>query len=198
MKLDHRISSTVLWASVAVFSVGTAACSRNRREAPPAQTTSPTTAAKPSATPTTEPVTLTGCLQAGNGGTYVLTGLNRPKNADSENPVVVANEKLSAAEDAYVLTSDTTADLAKLVGDKVHVEGTVTRASNFPGTKASKGTAGTSDQNGEVRAIESGRVIKEKDLARVHVASVQKIADTCGTRGVGGARRPASRSHRSK
>jgi len=129
----------------------------------------------------TTPITLAGCLQAGNRGTYVLTELNAPKQPDSSNPVVVADEKLAAAEKAYVLSSDKPTDLSKLVGNRVHVEGTLARSSDLVGNK-SGGTVATADQSGEVEAIESGHVIREKDLAKVHVSSVQKIADTCGNR----------------
>jgi hypothetical protein len=95
----------------------------------------------------------------------------------------VAREKLAAAEDAYVLKSDTKPTLSKLVGDRVHVEGTVVRASHLPGaqpTSAAK-SAATVDQAAEVKAIESGHTIEQRDLAEVQVTSLQKVADTCGT-----------------
>jgi hypothetical protein len=128
-------------------------------------------------------------LQKGNHGTYVLTELNRPRHPDSSSPAVVAREKLAAAEEAYVLKSDTNQDLSKFVGDRVHVEGTVKRAADLSGTQPT--STGKAGQATDLKAVESGHAIKEKDLAEIQVTSFQKLADTCGTR-------TARRPHRSK
>ena len=48
-----------------------------------------------------EHVSLTGCLQEGSHGTYILLELNRPAMPDSSNPSVVAQEDLAAAVHTY-------------------------------------------------------------------------------------------------
>jgi hypothetical protein len=192
MNTQNRISSLVMWAPLAALVLAIPACGRSHRETATAQTATPTTAAQPSPAPPTEPVSLTGCLQKGNHGTYVLTELNRPRHPDSSSPAVVAREKLAAAEEAYVLKSDTNQDLSKLVGDRVHVEGTVKRAADLSDTQpTSAGLAATAGQAAEVKAVESGHAIEEKDLAEIQVTSFRKLADTCGTH-------TARRPHRSK
>jgi hypothetical protein len=75
------------------------------------------------------------------------------------------------------------------VGDRVHVEGTVKRAADLSGTQPT--STGTAGQATDLKAVESGHAIKEKDLAEIQVTSFQKLADTCGTR-------TARRPHRSK
>jgi hypothetical protein len=180
MKTPHRIAAPVLWASLAAFALAPAACGTNRGTAS-AQTSGSTTAVASPQTPTTQPMRLTGCLQEGNRGTYILTELNRPQQPDSSNRVVVAREKLSAAEEAYVLRSGQHADLAKLVGARVHVEGTLARPSDLLGRRGNGGTTTSVGAAGEVKAIESGRVIREKDLAAIDVTSLQKVANTCGS-----------------
>jgi hypothetical protein len=181
---SHRITSAALVTSLAAFALAIAACRTDHRVTTAAQTTSTTSA--PTAA-TTQPVSLTGCLQEGKRGTYILTEVNTPQQPDSSNAVVVAREKLTAAEEAYVLSSNTAADLQKLVGGRVHVEGTVTRPFDVPGRQAKTGgeSAATAGQTGDVKAIESGRVINEKDLALVHVTSLQKVANTCGSHAAG-------------
>jgi hypothetical protein len=105
--------------------------------------------------------------------------LNKPSHPDSSNPAVVAREKVAAAEDAYVLKSDTNQDLSKLVGDRVHVEGTVKRAADLSGTQPT--STGTAGRTADLKAVESGHAIKQKDLAEIEVTSFEKLADTCGT-----------------
>jgi hypothetical protein len=181
----------VLWGSLTAFALATAACGTSPHETASGRTTSSTTRVTSTSTATTQSVSLTGCLQEGSRGTYILTDLNRPKQPDTSSPVVVAREKLAAAEEAYVLSSHTKTDLSGLVGDRVHVEGTLASPSDLLGTQPKAGgeSVGTAGAMGEVKAIESGRVIKEKDLAKVDVVALRKIADTCGTRADGPARR---------
>jgi hypothetical protein len=184
MKTHYRISAPVLWTSLAAFALATGACDRNNRETASAQTTRSTAAAVAStAAAKTQPVSLTGCLQEGNRGTYILTELNRPKQPDSSNPTVIAGDKLAAAEEAYVLSSKTETDMSKLVGNRVHVEGTLARASDLSSKQpnADRKSVGTAGQSGELTAIESGHAIKEHDLAKVDVTSIQKVANACGS-----------------
>jgi hypothetical protein len=116
------------------------------------------------------PVSVTGCLQKGNRNTYIVTGLNRPAHPDSSNPQVVAQEKQAAAREAYRLTSGQTDDLKKLLGKRVHVEGTLKKAAGADVTGTTATAAGSTE-------------IKQRDLAEVEVSSVQKVANTCGSSG---------------
>jgi hypothetical protein len=113
--------------------------------------------------------------------------LNRPQQPDSSNPAVIAGDKLAAADEAYVLSPKTERDLSKLVGNRVHVEGTLARASDLPSLRPSseRPSVGTAGQSGELTAIESGHVIKEHDLAKVDVTSIQKVASACGSHAAG-------------
>jgi hypothetical protein len=189
MTNHHRTFVTVRWASLAALAVATATCGTNRRNTASVQTGSatPVTTAE---TPATQPVSLTGCLQEGNHGSYILTELNSPKHPDSSDPAVVAREKLAAAGEAYVLSTDKAPISPTLVGDRVHVEGILARASDLPGTHQTSGDArGAAGRTGELKAVESGRLIKEGDLAEIRVNSVQKVAGACGTHAAGLVRR---------
>jgi hypothetical protein len=187
MKTHHRISATVLCASFATFALATGACGTNNRETVSTQTTDSTATVTSTGNAKTQPVSLTGCLQEGDRGTYILTELNRPKQPDSRNPKVIAEDKLAAAEEAYVLSSPTATDMSKLVGNRVHVEGTLARASDLSSTQPNhdRKSVGTAGDSGELTAIESGHVIKEHDLAKVDVTSLQKVANACGSNAAG-------------
>jgi len=128
-------------------------------------------------------VTLTGCLQQGNHGAYILTELNEPSTPDSSNPGVVASERTAAAEHAYRLSStahDT--DLAKLVGNKVRVEGTETQASEVPAVRNEGRDATGSTSTDRADKATAAERIQQGDLAQVEVNAVQKVADACGGR----------------
>jgi hypothetical protein len=183
----HSYPKLTLVAAVAV--VLAAGCNRQEQEsnAPPSSAVSPPAPTAPAVAPP-EHVALTGCLQKGNGGAYILTELNEPAQLDSSKPAVVAREKLAAAEAAYRLSSTDRRTLSHLVGRRVHVEGDLTKASDLVANATNRGQSiGTSGQSGEIRAIESGRVIRQADLAQVNVASIEKVANTCGHQA---ARRP--------
>src|SRR5690242_6982207 len=69
-------------------------------------------------------VILTGCLQEGKNGIYILTVVNEPKDRDSSDPAIVAQEKLAAAEAAYRLSPDGQR-FGQLLGGRVRIEGTL-------------------------------------------------------------------------
>src|ERR1051326_5763047 len=136
MKTHRWTTSGALLPALVTFGIAAVACgTSSHHESATGQTSRSTTATEHNVATETTPITLAGCLQAGNRGTYVLTELNAPKQPDSSNPVVVADEKLAAAEKAYVLSSDKPTDLSKLVGNRVHVEGTLARSSDLVGNK---------------------------------------------------------------
>lgn len=184
----------ILAATVAVGF--TAGCNRDHQQTtilPHAAVSEPAPIPPPTAQP--EHVTLTGCLQEGKAGAYILTELNEPSQPDSSKPAVVAQEKLAAAEVAYRLLSNDHQMLAELVGSRVRIQGNVTRpsdlmADNNTNRGHSTGTAGQSD---EIKAIESGRIIRQHDLAQVDVSSIEQIANACGGHASGVPRKPTQR-----
>jgi len=125
------------------------------------------------------PVTLTGCLQKGDGRSdYILTEINEPRagvgtsgsTSASANDRVV-QEQMRAAEHAYKLAADKDT-LEPLVGNQVRVSGTVERQSKLL----------EHNDNGTVKDRDRTK-IDEDDLASVHVASIDSIADACRTAG---------------
>lgn len=118
-----------------------------------------------------EPVSLTGCLQKGDGSNYILTELSEPRagSAKASGDNRVEREQLNAAEHSYRLSAGKNVDddeWDKLVGAKVKVDGTLAK-------RAEIGTSGS----------DTGREkIHEGDLAQVDVNSIQKVANACGGR----------------
>jgi hypothetical protein len=108
--------------------------------------------------------------------------LNEPKQPDSSNPTIVAQEKLAAAEAAYRLTSNDQ-DIGTLLGRRVRIEGTLTKSSDLVAS-AANGTVmtGTTGQSEAVPSIQTGQIIKQSDLAQVAVTAITQVARSCGER----------------
>ncbi len=124
-----------------------------------------------------EPITLTGCLQKGNGALrtdYILTEVNATRSpvgtSGAANPKsdVVGNEQMRAAEHSYRLDGDRD-ELDKLVGKQVRVNGTVEKRSDL------------NEHNADGTVKDRDRTkIDDGDLAQVKVDTVASIADACG------------------
>jgi hypothetical protein len=122
------------------------------------------------------PVTLTGCLQKGDGRSdYILTEINQPRTSVGTSGSASANandkvgqEQMRAAEHAYKLSADNDT-LEPLVGKQVRVSGTVERRSQL----------NEHNDNGTVKDRDRTKIDAD-DLASVHVASIDSIADGCG------------------
>ena len=138
------------------------------------------------------PVTLTGCLQKGDGRSdYILTEINQPRSSvgtsgstSAAGSDKVGQEQMRAAEHAYKLSADNDT-LEPLVGTQVRVSGTVERRSQLNEHK----------DNGTVKDRDRTK-IDAGDLASVHVASIDSIADSCGAKASGaksGAKRAPKR-----
>ena len=128
------------------------------------------------------PITLTGCLQKGDGALrsdYVLTEVNTSRTSVGTSGATpksdaVGQEQMREAEHAYRLDGDRD-DLDKLVGKQVRVSGTIEKRSDL------------NDHNADGTLKDRDRTkISDSDLAQVKVASVSSIADACG----GKTRRP--------
>ncbi len=163
------LRSPMLLASLTMAGSMAVACNRSSENAPPRARTEPAPSVERPVEQTPTPVSVTGCLQKGSRDTYIVTTLNRPAHPDSSNPQVVAQEKQAAARDAYRLDWRQTDDLKKLLGKRVHVEGTLKKAASADVTLDT--TAAAAD---------ASREIKQRDLAEVEVSSVQKVANNCG------------------
>jgi len=153
----------------------------NDNTAPAAQSTTDKDTARQT------PVTLTGCLQQGDSSSsYILTEMNEPgsrptaTSGSADQGDKVAREQLKEAEHAYRLDAKNDDDLAKLVGKKVRVSGTITDKSDLVARtdqnrdRNGVGTSGRTDDHDRPK-------ISESDLARVDVNSVEKVADACGS-----------------
>ena len=195
----HARLFLVACASTALLSA--VACSNNRsndQTANGTERTPPATA--PNATGTSgsaddtvkaEPITLTGCLQKGDGSNYILTQVNEPSAAGAPAPKgddsKVAREQMNAAEHAYRLKDDRN-DLGTLVGKQVRVSGTLARRADLDDK------VGTSGANDRDRDNDKDRVkIHEGDLAQVDVSDVQQVAAACGGHAAKGAAKSGPR-----
>ena len=123
------------------------------------------------------PVTLTGCLQKGDGRSdYILTEINQPRTSvgtsgstSAAGTDKVGQEQMRAAAHAYKLSADKDT-LEPLVGKQVRVSGTVERQSQL----------NEHNDNGTVKDRDRTKIDAD-DLASVHVASIDSIADACGS-----------------
>ena len=126
------------------------------------------------------PVTLTGCLQKGDGrADYILTEVNTTRTtvgtsgstgaAESAPKIdAVGQEQMRAVSHAYRLSGDRD-NLEPLVGKQVRVSGTITQQSDLT----------AHDDNGKVKDRDRTK-FDEDDLARIDVASVDSVSDNCG------------------
>lgn len=147
---------------------------------------------------TPKPINLTGCLQQGDSrSSYILTEINEPSSRPTATSGSNANgrverEQMREAQHAYRLDAKDDDELARLVGKKVRVSGTLTDRSDLMASNSDRahdqGTVGTSGQNdrSKTRTAPSGDrdrgdKISESDLGQVDVTSIEKIADTCGS-----------------
>jgi hypothetical protein len=135
-----------------------------------------------------KPISLTGCLQRGDGHNYILTELSEPSAGAGASDVKgdgskVEKEQVNAAEHAYRLNAAKNVnddDWDKLVGKKVKVDGTLAKRSDIADNDR-VGTSGDKDKDKDKDANDRDRVkIHEGDLAQVDVSSLQQVANACG------------------
>jgi hypothetical protein len=122
-------------------------------------------------------INLTGCLQKGaDSGDYLLTVVNQPSEAVGTagvvSPAEVAREETRAATHTYRV-SGKGFDLESLVGRQLRVSGTIEEGSDvWRKTREAKQDAAESAQPQVPR-------IKEGDLAKVNMTTVDKINEVC-------------------
>jgi hypothetical protein len=155
-------------ASACAAALALAACDNSANRDRSAAGTSGETAASKD-----QPVTLTGCLMKGDGrNDFILTKANEPvgTTGSAGSAATPAEKTLDAAEHSYRLDGNND-DLEKLVGHKIRVSGTIDDRGNLEKKSASeRGTSGD---------VNKDREIKDSDLAKVDVKSVESIADSC-------------------
>jgi hypothetical protein len=123
------------------------------------------------------PMTVTGCLQEGNGigRDYILTehiSTSPVGTNGAANGAKVEREETKAAEHSYRLSGESD-HLKKLVGHQVRITGTLADKANI--AKDTPGTSGAKDANASDR-----KEIKEGDLAKIDVKSVDDVSANCG------------------
>lgn len=186
MHLNQRSRPYILLVAGVAVGLAALGCNRAGKSSTEKAVPAPAATAAPSAAKPHSPehVSLTGCLQEGNHGTYILAELNRPAKPDSSNPSIVAHEDLAAAVHAYRLNASKDQKLSKLVGRTIRVDGTLTEPSDLVASNpAAGGPVGTGGQGTETVGQAPGRrEISQRDLAKVEVSSVVKIANVCGRR----------------
>jgi hypothetical protein len=143
------------------------------------------TASKSSAEET--PVTLTGCLQRGDGSNdFILTRVNEPSQSvgtTGQAAGTVEREQRRAASNAYSLNPKNDVKLDELVGKQVRVTGTMARRADLPSANGNAPNEGSravgTSQPGNDRSTGERPNIKEGDLAKVDVTSATATADVC-------------------
>lgn len=128
-------------------------------------------------------VTLSGCLQRGDGADFILTQADASSgeastSGSSSDRGSVEQQQRAQASRSYRLGGDSE-ELRDLVGQRVRVMGTLEDRGDLSeddrqtSDRTAVGTTGDRDRD----------EIDERDLARVDVSSVESIAKTCGTSG---------------
>jgi hypothetical protein len=130
-------------------------------------------------------VTLTGCLQRGDGvltDRFVLTQVNHPAgqtpvatSGQSDSAASVERERLRAAASTYRLDGDDD-QLEKMVGSQVRVTGMIQEQADLPSLERdADNRAGAGSRSGD-RSPE----VDTGDLAEIEVTSIEQIASNCG------------------
>jgi hypothetical protein len=121
------------------------------------------------------PITVSGCLQKGDGSDFILTRINEPTQsvgtagandaarAGSAAAGTVEREQLRSAAGAYRIDPADDLNLAELVGKEVRVVGTITDNMNLPRANADR------------EPVQP----KEGDLAEIEATSVSQTAAQC-------------------
>jgi len=147
-------------ASTALLAACNNTTPKDQTKTAPAETPAATAGTEPAP----EPINLTGCLQKGDGNTYILTQINEPPKGEP-----VAKQDAKEAEHAYRLNAKPANDddWPTMVGRQVLVSGTLAKPSDVA---QQVGTSGSKDKT----------EIHESDLAQVDVADIQQLTASCG------------------
>jgi len=173
--------------------------------------------------PRQTPISVTGCLQQGDGHTYILTRVNEPSQKSvgtSGTPAQVEREQLREAANAYRIDPSGDVKLDDMIGKQIRVSGTLVERADLPkpeangsaaarderatsGTANDRAAAGTnanhgSDAAAHDRNMNSDRAkIDEKDLAKIDATSVSMVNAACGGSAAKDATQKSNRKSRS-
>jgi hypothetical protein len=120
-------------------------------------------------------VTVTGCLQQGDGSDFILTEAtdlpDQPIATSGDQPGgTVQQEQRQAAANSYRLSGGPD-NLREMVGHRVRITGTIAERGNVQERQ------GERPREGEPREAD----IDQGDLAEIEVASAQSVGETCGS-----------------
>lgn len=114
-------------------------------------------------------ITVSGCLQRGSNGRFLLTRVNEPqrKNAGGNGSNAdVEREQLRQAWATYQVMPVDTLRLDGNVGKEVTIVGVVARDADFPKARAQESSDARAD-------------IEQKDVTAVKATSASVVAETC-------------------
>jgi hypothetical protein len=155
--------------------------------------------------PRQQPITVTGCLQQGRGGSYILTRMNEPSQKSvgtSGSPAAVEQEQLRQAANAYRIDPQGDVKLDGMVGKQIRVSGMLADRADLPkpeangaaaGSRDERATSGAANNDANRRAAGANRIdradISQGDLAKIDATSASIVKDVCGDQ----AKSPSSR-----
>src|SRR4051812_42586636 len=160
--------------------------------------------------PRQQPITVTGCLQQGNGGSYILTRLNEPSQKSvgtTGTPAAVEREQLREAANAYRINPQGDVKLDDMVGKQIRVSGMMADRADLPRPEANgaaagsnrdeRATSGAANNDANRSAAAANRNdradISQGDLAKIDATSASVVKDVCGDQA-----KSASSSRRTK
>jgi hypothetical protein len=111
------------------------------------------------------PITVTGCLQQGDGHSYILTRINEPSQKSvgtSGQEGAVQREQMRAAANSYRIDPSGDVKMDDMVGKQAKVSGTLAEQADLP-----------KDTNRDELKI------KEGDIAKIDAATVSMVANNC-------------------
>jgi len=114
-------------------------------------------------------ITVSGCLQRGSNGRFLLTRVNEPEQKNvgtTGSNADVEREQLRQAWATYQITPIDTLRLDQSVGKEITIVGVVKRDADFPKAKAQESADARAD-------------IDQKDVTSVKATSASVVAETC-------------------
>jgi hypothetical protein len=163
-------NGAAVWAAALALVAG--ACSTGERDTMNQETGAESPAATAPAGESADPngpVTVTGCLQQGEGSDFILTQAREESGAiatsGQADAGAVPQQQRQAAARSYRLSGGPE-NLREMVGQQVRISGTMDDRGNLQ-------QEGEQPREGEIDA---------DDLAEVEVTSAESVAPTCGTR----------------
>ena len=167
---ERHLGTWFIPACGLLMMVGAVACSNTERRDRIGSENQPSSVSERHRDEQRESMTLVGCMQQGDGrNDFILTEDNTARDitGTAGSSPSAEQQRLQAAAKSYRLT-DADQDLHQYVGKQVRVIGTLVEPTDIPTT--ADGTAGSDRPR-----------IRERDLAKVDVGTVETVAESCGS-----------------